>query len=95
MRDTLENISLLQKQLNDLQLENQILKNLLDQAHISYLQELKRLNAPETVAVYDPDQGSRIVHPEVITAKMANEFYSRFWGRQDVYAKRSVKKATL
>lgn len=32
MRDTIENISLLQKQLNDLQLENQVLKNLLDQS---------------------------------------------------------------
>ena len=34
MRDTIENISLLQKQLNDLQLENQVLKNLLDQSGI-------------------------------------------------------------
>jgi superfamily II DNA or RNA helicase len=94
MRDTIENISLLQKQLNDLQLENQVLKNLLDQSGISYMQALKRLRTPETVTAYDPDQGARIIHPEVITPKMANEFYSWFWGRQDVYAKRSVKKAT-
>ena len=32
MRDSIENISQLQKQLNDLQLENQILKNILDKA---------------------------------------------------------------
>ena len=94
MRDTIENISLLQKQLNDLQLENQVLKNILDQSGISYMQALKRLRTPETVTAYDPDQGARIIHPEVITPKMANEFYSWFWGRQDVYAKRSVKKAT-
>ena len=30
MRDSIENISQLQKKLNDLQLENQILKNILD-----------------------------------------------------------------
>ena len=84
MRDTIENISLLQKQLNDLQLENQVLKNLLDQSGISYMQALKRLRTPETVTAYDPDQGARIIHPEVITPKMANEFYSWFWGRQDV-----------
>ena len=74
MRDTIENISLLQKQLNDLQLENQLLKNLLDQSGISYMQALKRLRTPETVTAYDPDQGARIIHPEVITPKMANEF---------------------
>lgn len=94
MREAHENISLLQKRLNDLQLENQVLKNLLDQANISYSQELKRLNTPEAAAAYDSDQGARIIHPDIITAKMANEFYSWFWGRQDVYAKRSVKKAT-
>ena len=49
MRDTIENIGLLQKQLNDLQLENQVLKNLLDQSGISYMQALKRLRTPETV----------------------------------------------
>ena len=29
-----------------------------------------------------------------ITDEMANLFYARFWGRQDVYAKRSEKKST-
>lgn len=94
MRETIENINLLQKRINDLQLENQVLKNLLDQAHISYVGKLKRLWIPEADAAYDPNQGARIIHPEIITPQMANEFYSWFWGRQDVYAKRSVKKAT-
>ena len=40
MRDSIENISQLQKQLNDLQLENQILKNILDRAGLSYHIEL-------------------------------------------------------
>ena len=94
MRETFENICILQKRLNDLELENQVLKNLLDQAHISYAQEIKQVMAPEAAEPYDPDQGARIVHPNIITADMANEFYSWFWGRQDVYARRHVKKAT-
>lgn len=40
MRDPIENVSLLQKQLNELQLENQILKNILDRSGISYASEL-------------------------------------------------------
>ena len=36
MRKSVENISLLQKQINDLQLENQILKNILERSGISY-----------------------------------------------------------
>ena len=43
MRDPVENISILQKQLNELQLENQLLKNILDRSGISYMQELKHL----------------------------------------------------
>lgn len=94
MRDPIENVSLLQKQLNDLQLENQILKNILDRSGISYTQELKRLRTPEEVRDYDPNQGERILHPREITDNMANLFFSRFWGRQDVYAKRNEKKGT-
>ena len=42
MRNPVENISLLQKQINDLQLENQILKNILDRSGISYVHEIAR-----------------------------------------------------
>lgn len=92
MRNPIENISRLQKQMNDLQLENQILKNILDGAGISYRQEIMRLRAAEEFCEYDPDQGARILAPDEITDKMAVMFYSRFWGRQDVYAKRNEKK---
>lgn len=94
MRNPIENVSLLQKKLNDLQLENQILKDILQRAGISYHEEIKRLQEPEIVEKYDTDQGARILHPAEITDEMANIFYSRFWGRQDVYAKRSEKKGT-
>lgn len=47
MREPIENVSLLQKQINDLQLENQILRNILDRSGLSYIQELNRLRGPE------------------------------------------------
>lgn len=94
MRNPIENVSLLQKRLNDLQLENQVLKNILDRSGISYGPELKRLRTPEEISDFDPDQGARIIHPDVITDEMAVMFYARFWGRQDVYARRNEKKAT-
>ena len=90
MRDSIENISQLQKQLNDLQLENQILKNILDKAGLSYRMELSAFRQSDSKETYDPEQGKRIIHPQVITENMANQFFYMFWGRQDVYAKRSV-----
>lgn len=94
MRDSLENISHLQRQLSDLQLENQILKNVLDRAGLSYHKELSALRQSDCKEDYDPEQGKRIIHPQVITENMANQFFGMFWGRQDVYAKRSVNKET-
>ena len=66
MRDAIENISKLQKQLNDLQLENQILKNILDQAGVPYKQSIARLKAADEIENYDPEQGKRIIHPDEI-----------------------------
>ena len=57
MRDPIENVSLLQKQLNTLQLENQILKNILDRSGVSYMQELKHLREPEGTESFDLNQG--------------------------------------
>lgn len=70
MRDPVENVSLLQKQLNTLQLENQILKNILDRSGISYMQELKHVREPEGIENFDPNQGARITHPIEITARI-------------------------
>lgn len=94
MRDPIENVTVLQKQLNDLQLENQILKYLLDQAGVPYKQSLLNWKATEENEAYDFEQGKRIIFPEKITEAMAIKFFARFWGRQDVYAKRSVNKDT-
>lgn len=74
MRNPVENITTLQKQLNELQLENQMLKNLLDRAGIPYAQAIKALKEPEQAAAYDPDQGARIIHPKQITMLWPTSF---------------------
>ena len=71
MRDSIENISRLQKQLNDLQLENQILKNILDRAGLSYHKELLAFRQNDGKEVFDSEQGKRIIHPQTITEKRA------------------------
>lgn len=94
MREPVENVTRLQKQLNDLQLENQILKNILEQAGLPYKQALSHIKNAEQSENFDPEQGKRIIHPDIITDDLANNFFARFWGRQDVYAKRIEKKDT-
>ena len=47
MRTPVENITMLQKQINDLQLENQILKDLLERSGSPYRQETARIREPE------------------------------------------------
>lgn len=92
MRDAVENVGLLQKQINELQLENQLLKNILDRSGIPYIQELKHIKESEKAENFDQNQGARIRHPIEITDKMVNIYLTYFWGRADVYAKRSEKK---
>lgn len=66
----------------------------MDQAGVSYKQPLSHLKAVEETEAYDSEQGKRIIHPDKITEDMAINFFARFWGRQDVYAKRRVNKDT-
>ena len=94
MRDPIENISKLQKQLNDLQLENQILKNILDQAGVSYKQSIARLKAADEIENYDPEQGKRIIHPDEITDEMANNFLRDF-GNAGMFMLREMKTKIL
>ncbi len=85
-----------------LEKENQYLKSLLDQAGISYSKEKLRQceifkeNAFDEIKnrdLFDSNQGARII-PREITEHDANLFFGMFWGRTDVYAKRTVKKST-
>lgn len=58
-----------------------------DQARISY-------HASDEIKIrgVDLDQGARII-PREITDHDANLFFSMFWGRTDVYAKRTIKES--
>lgn len=85
----MKNIQDLQNKIDSLEKENRYLKSLLDKAKISY-EKNESINVANT---YDPDQGLRIIHKE-ITPEDANLFFSMFWGRTDVYSKRTIKKST-
>lgn len=85
----MKSIAELEKRIQCLEKENQYLKNLLADAGIPYSD--KDINGESSQ--YDPDQGSRII-PRNITETDAKIFFSMFWGRTDVYSKRTVKKST-
>lgn len=79
----------LEKRIQYLEQENQYLKQLLSDTGISYFE--KEIN--DIVYEYDPNQGARII-PREITETDAKVFFSMFWGRTDVYSKRTIKKST-
>lgn len=78
----------LKERVEFLEKENEYLKTLLDKAGISYA-----ITAHKPMDLYEPDQGARIIHRD-ITSEDANKFFSMFWGRTDVYSKRTIKKST-
>lgn len=82
-------IKALQERLKALEKENQYLQSLLIRAGIPY--ESLEIISPKDL--YDLDQGARII-PRDITSEDANRFFSMFWGRTDVYNKRTIKKST-
>lgn len=85
----MQSIQELQNKVNSLEKENQYLKSLLTSAGIPY----ESFSNTENDSLYDPDQGARIIRKE-ITTDDANRFFSMFWGRTDVYSKRTIKKST-
>lgn len=78
----------LRKMVRLLEYENKILKDKLKKAGISYEEVNPFEEKIESAEEYDLDQGSRIVNLPYITEKMAIRFFSMFWGREDVYARR-------
>lgn len=81
MRDTIENISLLQKQLNDLQLENQVLKNILDQSGISYmLNDLRHINRLDMMSAEESTVKSRQLMRST-TASLSSLFFRKICWR--------------
>lgn len=85
----MKSITELEKRIQHLEKENQYLKNLLMDAGIPY--SANEINDGNNV--YDPNQGERII-PKDITETDAKMFFRMFWGRTDVYSKRTVKKST-
>ena len=82
------NLDSLRKLIRDLQKENTVLKAQLEKAGFSY--DVTDVFAEKITdnEEYDLDQGSRIAS-RYIDDDLANRFFSMFWGRQDVYAKRA------
>ncbi len=77
----------LRKLVRDLQAENNELKRLLEKNHIPFESEHVFNSTSQAPDEYDPDQSSRIESISV-TDEIANRFFSMFWGRKDVFARR-------
>ncbi|MBR4779741.1 MAG: DEAD/DEAH box helicase family protein [Lachnospiraceae bacterium] len=82
------NLESLRKLVRSLQKENEDLKGILKNAGIPYQESSCFDQSFIECEEYDPDQGGRVNMPREITDQMANYFFSVFWGRQDVFAKR-------
>lgn len=80
----------MQNRISELKAENLYLKSLLDQAGIAY-PPICKSDSMEELCVQN--QGGRII-AETITGNHARRFFSFFWGRLDVYSRRSQNKTT-
>ena len=78
----------LRKLVRLLEYENKILKEKLKKENIPYDEVNPFEETIDNAEEYDPDQGERIINPPFITEKMATLFFSMFWGREDVFARR-------
>lgn len=84
--------SFLQNKIASLEAENALLKSLLAQAGISY--ELPAFSGESiAIAPQESNQGERIL-PLEIMFQHARRFFSYFWGRMDVFARRYQSKTT-
>ena len=82
------NLDSLRKLVRDLQKENKELRLLLDKAEIPYTNSEVFVEIPSEAEEYDLDQGARIA-AQYINEYMVQKFFSMFWGRMDVFAKRA------
>ena len=87
MKIEAQNLDSLRKMVRELQRENRRLKEQLEKAKIPYEEVCVFEDRMEDAAEYDPDQGGRILG-KFITEELANYYFSMFWGRVDVYARR-------
>lgn len=82
-------IKSLKSEIERLKKENDYLKGLLAKAGICFESE----TIADKVGAYDPDQGSRIIPKTDFSEEDANQFFKMFWGRTDVYSRRTVVKS--
>lgn len=81
----------LRKIVRELQDENRRLKEKLIKANIPFDTENPFEKTINHIEEYDPDQGGRIIAPGFISEEMVKRYFSMFWGREDVFAKRGRK----
>lgn len=84
------NLDSLRKLVRRLQDENHKLKEQLKVANIPFDTDDIFEEETENEEAYDPDQGGRVIR-KYITEDMARWYFSMFWGREDVFAKRGSK----
>lgn len=82
------NLDSIRKLVRNLQAENKELRALLKKSNIPYTASHAFLDTPIRAEEYDLDQGARI-NSHYIDRDMARKFFSMFWGREDVFAKRA------
>lgn len=88
-----DTIKSLQSRIQALEDENRLLKELLEEAGVSYA-DIVSGDAEGVVELYDPDQGARIKKFDV-TDKIASDFFMMFCrGRKDVYDLRYTNPKT-
>ena len=83
-KTTDQRMKALLEEITDLKKENLRLRRLLQDHGIHD-------DVSESREAYDPEQGKRIL-PYSVDKKTANQFFSKFWGRMDVYSQRIVSK---
>ena len=81
------NLDSLRKLVRDLQAENASLKQLLTDNHIAYESADAFQYTADRPDDFDPDQTS-LIEPFSVTDAVSNRFFSMFWGRTDVFARR-------
>ena len=82
------NLDSLRKLVRALQAENKELRELLEKAEIPYSSSEVFADTPVRKEEFDLDQGGRITQ-QFIDKKLAVRFFSMFWGRENVFAKRA------
>lgn len=79
----------LKSKILQLKRENSYLKSLLKEAGISF----DAISMERSSEMYDPDQGARINLKTTFTEEDVNKFFSRFWGRMDLFSQRTIVKS--